>query len=116
MAEVAQPVGRDTLIGSLTNPSELGARPSTTRVSQVAFLVFASGFGVQYAGAAAALLVAWSPRKGFISASLFGVLLAWVYLSYITTWTPIYSEHLEWPASTACVSFIPWAYLVWMMW
>ena len=85
-------------------------------LSCVAFLVFASGFGVQYAGAAAALLVAWSPRKGFISASLFGVLLAWVYLSYITTWTPIYSEHLEWPASTACVSFIPWAYLVWMMW
>lgn len=84
-------------------------------LSYVLFLVFASGFGVQYAGAAVVLLVAWSPRIGFIYASVSGLLLAWVYLTFVTCWAPVYSAHYEWPSSLVAVAFLPWAFLVWVM-
>jgi hypothetical protein len=62
-----------------------------------------------------ALLIAWSPRVGFIYASVSGVLLAWVYLTFVTSWSPVYSAHREWPLALAPISFVPWAVLVWVL-
>lgn len=76
------------------------------------FLVLASGFGVQYMGAVAPLLFACRIRDGFAVATSSGVFIALIYMSFVQTWSPIFSQHTYFSAALAVPSFIAWCVLV----
>lgn len=83
------------------------------------FLVFASGFGVQYMGAVAPLMFACRIREGFAVTSSTGVFIGLIYTSFVTTWRPIFSQHSYFSASFAVPSFIAWCVILraaWRIW
>jgi len=72
------------------------------------FLVLASGFGVQYMGAVVPLLFACRVREASLFAALSGSFIGLIYVSFVTTWTPIFSQHSYFSAAFAVPSFIVW--------
>jgi hypothetical protein len=72
------------------------------------FLVLASGFGVQYLGAAAPLLFACRVRDAIAVSSSCGLFIGLIYVSFVRTWSPIFSQHSYFSPAFAVPSFIAW--------
>lgn len=72
------------------------------------FLVLASGFGVQYMGAVVPLLFACRMRDGLLFATFSGVFIGLIYVSFVKSWTPIFSQHTYFSPTFAVPSFVVW--------
>jgi hypothetical protein len=72
------------------------------------FLVFGSGFGVQYVGCIVAPLVATRVLSSVLVSTTTGVFITVVYLHFVTEWWPVFSDHHPIPSR-----FSPWANLAW---
>lgn len=72
------------------------------------FLVFASGFGVQYVGCVVAPLMACHLLRGTLVATTSGVFIGMAYLFFVTEWWPVFSDHQPIPASFTPVSALAW--------
>lgn len=59
----------------------------------LAFLILASGFGVQYMGCVVAPLFACWVAGGTIAGATTGLMIGAIYLSFLLTWHPLYSYH-----------------------
>jgi hypothetical protein len=72
------------------------------------FLVLASGFGVQYMGAVVPMLFACRVREASLFATLSGIFIGLIYVSFVKSWAPIFSQHSYFSAAFAVPSFIVW--------
>lgn len=72
------------------------------------FLLFGSGFGVQYVGCIVAPLVATSVLSSVLVSTMTGVFITVVYLHFVTEWWPVFSDHHPIPSY-----FSPWSNLAW---
>ncbi len=72
------------------------------------FLVAASGFGVQYTGIISAALLACRIRAGAIVSTACGLFIALLYLQFVTTWSPVFSNHYPIPLEMAAASIFAW--------
>jgi hypothetical protein len=80
------------------------------------FLVFASGFGVQYVGCIVAPLVACHVLRSVLVSTTVGVFITLVYFRFVTEWWPIYSDHQPMPSSFSPLANLAWfsvAYVAW---
>jgi hypothetical protein len=73
------------------------------------FLLFGSGFGVQYVGCIVAPLVATSILWSLLVSTTTGVFITVVYLTFVVEWWPVFSDHEPMPAY-----FSPWANVAWL--
>jgi hypothetical protein len=80
----------------------------------LAFLVFSPGFGVQYVIAVAPLLFAYDIGVGFVYATLSGIFVSLVYVSFLLPGPPPYvSLFTYWYSpGTSALGLIAWAYCV----
>jgi hypothetical protein len=75
------------------------------------FLLFGSGFGVQYVGAVVAPLLAWNLWAGIAVSTALGLFIGSVYLHFVVSWTPLATAHLPIPDTLAGLSLAAWATL-----
>lgn len=76
----------------LRRPHKLDAY-SIVALSLCLFLVFASGFGVQYLGCVVPVLLAFDIGAGFAVATATGVFATAIYCSFVVSWDPIATSH-----------------------
>ena len=82
-------------------------------LSTALFLVFAPGFGVQYAIYPVAFLFAFSPRWGILYATTAGIFIALVYHHFIISYIPLASWHvLPYPPTYAIPATLTWTILL----
>jgi hypothetical protein len=72
------------------------------------FLLFGSGFGVQYVGCIVAPLLAWSIWDGVLVASATGVFIGAVYATFMLSWAPMASHHGPIPSSLIGLAIVAW--------
>jgi hypothetical protein len=72
------------------------------------FLVFASGFGVQYLGCVVPVLMAFDIAAGFVVATATGIFAASIYCYYVVNWNPITTVHNGIGQDLAPVAFLAW--------
>jgi len=85
---------------------------SMAALSMCLFLILTPGFGVQYVGVVVPLLLALRIRDGFAVASMAGVFIGLIYLSFVTSWSPISTRHFSFPPAFGAPSFATWWLLV----
>jgi hypothetical protein len=73
------------------------------------FLLFGSGFGVQYVGCIVAPLLAWSIWDGVAVASATGAFIGAVYVTFMLSWTPMASHHGPIPSSLIGLAVVAWS-------
>ena len=80
------------------------------------FLVFGSGFGVQYTGAVVPWLLMVSISAGLRFATSAGVFIGLVYFYFLRVFYPAASLHLPYPADFVLPAFITWMILatIWL--
>jgi hypothetical protein len=72
------------------------------------FLLFGSGFGIQYVGCLVAPLLASSIWDGALVASVTGTFIGAVYLTFMLSWTPMVSHHGPIPESLDALAIAAW--------
>jgi hypothetical protein len=72
------------------------------------FLLFGSGFGVQYVGCIVAPLVACGIYRSLFVSTATGAFITLVYLTFVTIWFPVFSDHNPIPPRWS-----PWSNLAW---
>ena len=75
------------------------------------FLVFGSGFGVQYTGSVVPWLLMVSVSAGLRFATSAGVFIGLVYFFFLRTYFPAASTHYPYPAEFVLPAFITWMIL-----
>ena len=85
---------------------ELGA------LGYCAFLGFASGFGIQYVGCVLPPLLACAQRDALKVSLATGIFILLVYVNYVRTYDPIYSEHGLVPIIYGGFSSVAWLSVV----
>lgn len=76
------------------------------------FLIFGSGFGVQYVGCVVAPLLACSLWSGVLVGTYTGLFITIVYVQFVTEWMPVFSDHQPIPAYMTPLSTLAWLSLV----
>lgn len=80
------------------------------------FVLFASGFGLQYVGSLVAPLLACDIAGGVAVAAVTGLYLALVYETFLVHWWPLYSQHEAIPSWLAPLAALAWFVIARVAW
>jgi len=75
------------------------------------FLLFGSGFGVQYMGSVVPWLLMVSISAGLRFSTLAGVFIGLLYVHFLRVYFPAASQHSSYPVEFAPLAFITWLFL-----